>query len=170
MRNRISACVFFAVVLASTSALAQEEYDSSGPSGIGVGAEATITGVGGLAVIYDAGPFHIDGLLGFDSNNANMADDRLLIGARFLWELHESQGADFSIGGGVSFVNTDFEGNRDSELDTHIELIGQIRAFVVPSVALSASFGAGTVIRDGEDVLLIDGQLVGAIGVAYYFF
>ena len=158
------------LLLSSTVAYAEGESaggaTGASPGGIGVGAEAMLTGPTGLAVIYDAGSFHIDGILGFADPGGN--DSFLVIGGRFLYHLHSAEAADFSIGGGLGLDNT-FRDNGDDDTDFVLEGLVQLRAFIVSNVALSASAGVAAVAGDG-DLFLVGGQLVGSVGIAYYFF
>lgn len=157
------ALLSFALLAALTAPTAAQE---SSRTGFGVGAEAMLTGPGGAAVIYDAGAWRIDGILGFHDNGAQ----DIALAGRFIFVLHEGIGADFGIGGGFGLVMRDEPGGMgdNDTTDIHLEGLAQLRAFVVPNVALSAAFGLGIVTGDGDDVVLT-GQLVGSIGIAYYF-
>jgi len=142
--------------------------------GIGVGAEATLTGIVGGTFVYDAERFHIDALLG-----GSFAPDvsRFAVAGRFFFPVHRSQYADFSLGPGVGLEHVvvhdqDGPGPQTSVSTNpiHLEGAAQIRAFVVPNVALSASAGLGLVLRDNNNTATIGGQLGGAFGVTYFFF
>jgi hypothetical protein len=142
--------------------------------GIGVGAEATLTGIVGGTFVYDAEAFHIDALLG-----GSFAPDTstLAVAGRFFFPIHRSQSADFSIGPGIGLQHVvihdpDGPGPRTSESSNpiHLEGAAQIRAFIVPNVALSASVGLGTVLTKDNNTLTIGGQLGGSFGVTYFFF
>jgi hypothetical protein len=163
------------LLLASTSASAQEvsgsaEVSASGTSseghGLGVGVEATLTGLTGAALVYDAGAFRIDGVLGL----ANRGDSDFFIAGRFWYVLHTGDNSDFSIGGGLGIEDDNGGPNDDGDdLDIHIEAGAQIRAFLTTNVALSVSGGFGVIIDEGDDFLGFGGQLVGAMGVTYFF-
>ncbi len=162
---RTTLLAFFALALLAGPAAAQE----SSNTGFGVGAEALLTGPTGAAVIYDADAWRIAGIFAFhDDNN----DQDIALGGRFIFVLHEGVGADFGVGGGFGLVLHDKDGGGmgggDDTTDIHLEALVQLRAFVVPNVALSAAAGVGVVTGDGDSVDLT-GQLVGSIGIAYYF-
>ena len=56
------------------------------------------------------------------------------------------------------------------QTDFALELGAQIRAFVVPNVALLGSVGMRVYIPDsGDSDLLFSGDLTGALGIAYFF-
>ena len=135
-------------------------------TGIGVGAEAMLNGPNGASVVYDADAWRVNGILGFHDNGAQ----DVLLGARFVFVLHEGTGADFGVGGGFGLVMHDEPGGMgdNDTTDILIEGLVQLRAFIVPNVALSAAAGLGLVTGDGDDVE-VTGQLVGSVGITYYF-
>jgi len=142
--------------------------------GIGVGAEATLTGIIGATFVYDAEVFHVDALLGgsFEHN-----DSSLSVAGRLFFPVHRSQWADFSVGPGIGLTHVthdpDQDGpqGRESRNPIHLEGAAQIRAFVVQNVALSASAGLGMVLNnDNQNEVTIGGQLGGSFGVTYFFF
>jgi len=142
--------------------------------GIGVGAEATLTGIVGGTFVYDAESFHIDALLG---GSFNPDTSSLAVAGRFFFPVHRSQYADFSLGPGIGLVhvtNHDPDGNgpqtSTSTNPIHLEGAAQIRAFIVPNVALSASAGLGVVLTKDNNSATIGGQLGGSFGVTYFFF
>lgn len=141
--------------------------------GIGVGAEATLTGIVGATFVYDAEAFHVDALLGgsFQHNDSSLA-----IAGRLFFPVHRSQAADFSLGPGIGLVHVTHDPDGDGPLGrvstnpVHVEGAAQIRAFLVPNVALSASAGLGVVVTDNNNSATIGGQLGGSLGVTYFFF
>ena len=143
--------------------------------GIGVGAEMTLTGITGATFVYDAAAFHIDALLGgsFKHDSSSLA-----VAGRFFFPLHRSQSADFSVGPGVGLVHTsvhdpDGDGPQEGTSTTpiHLEGAAQIRAFIVPNIALNATAGLGIVLNNKNDnSATIGGQLGGSLGVTYFFF
>jgi len=154
------------VALLAAPAAAQEKN-----TGVGVGAEQFITGLSGAAVIYDAAAWRIDGILGFHDNG----EQHIELGGRFLWVVHEGVGADFALGGGFGIHNYDQGGMNNDGTDIHIEALAQLRAFIVPNVALSAAVGLGIITGDGDGVE-VSGQLlgsnsllIGSVGIAYFF-
>ncbi|RMH44203.1 MAG: hypothetical protein D6689_03000 [Deltaproteobacteria bacterium] len=150
-----------AALLAPAAAAADE-----GATGIGVGAEAMLTGPTGASVVYDAARFRVSGVLGFVDDGV----DAVGIGARFVWVMHRGDAADFGVGGGIGVVNEDAGGGMadDDRTNVHIELMGQLRAFLTRNVALSASFGASAIAGD-NDGFAFGGQLVGSLGAHYFF-
>jgi hypothetical protein len=107
--------------------------------GIGIGAQATLTGIVGGTFVYDAEVFHIDALLGgsFQHNDSSLA-----VAGRLIFPVHRSQFADFSVGPGIGLVHVTHDPDGDGPLGrvstnpVHLEGAAQIRAFVVPNVAL----------------------------------
>ncbi len=57
----------------------------------------------------------------------------------------------------------------DDDIDVHLEAGAQIRAFITSNVALSASGGFGFIFDEGDDFFGFGGQLMGAMGVTYFF-
>jgi hypothetical protein len=141
--------------------------------GIGVGAEATLTGIVGGTFVYDAEAFHIDALLGGEFRPGYSA---VAVAGRFFFPVHRSRFADFSLGPGVGLqhVSNDPDGDgpngRVSSNPIHLEGAAQIRAFIVENIALSASAGLGMVLTKGNNTATIGGQLGGSFGVTYFFF
>lgn len=165
---------------ASGSASASASADSSGGGTWGVGVETPLTFSGsgvigggvlpGLAeVVYDTGSFHVDGLLGFAliEDNATVID----VGGRAFFVVHDSAAADFSLGGGLNILHVDPDNDlADDTTDIHLEATAKIRAFVTPNVALSVQTGVGIVLSDnGSDVFGAWGELLGNVGVTYFF-
>lgn len=137
-------------------------------SGFGLGAMAMLTGPLGGAVIYDPGQFHVEGIVGFDSNGVTT----IALGGRFWYHLHTSTAADFSLGGGLGFLSTEEDdgfGMSEDVTTIHVEGGGQLRVFVVPNVALSATAGLAVVTGDEQDFVAVTGQLIGDVGVSYFF-
>lgn len=137
-------------------------------AGFGVGAMAMLTGPFGGAVIYDPGQFHIEGIIGFESNGVTT----ILLGGRFWYHMHTSTAADFSVGGGLGFASTELDdgfGMSEDVTTIHIEGGGQLRVFVVPNVALAATAGLAVVTGDDQDLVAVTGQLFGDVGVSYFF-
>jgi hypothetical protein len=167
---------FALALFASRSSFAQQAAHPAVRSGIGVGAEATTTGIVGGAFVYDASVFHIDVLLGgnFDPDTSKVA-----VAGRLFFPLHTSQSADFSIGPGLGLERTTSHPGAPpgapappsvSVNAVHLEGAVQIRAFIVPNVALSASAGVGAVFTNGNNSAVIAGQVGGVLGITYFFF
>jgi hypothetical protein len=151
-------------------------------SGLGVGVQAMlaafddefavgdvffeIPALAGPAVTYQTPKFHIDGILSYGDSDALTT---LGLGGRFYYELHSTQASDLSVGGGLGFLNVDFGDESDTAI--LFEAGGKIRAFLAPSVAFNASVGLGYISGLGEqDLILFGGQLLGTIGISYFFF
>ncbi len=144
---------------------AEAQEGRSGSLGVGVQTMLLPDGPFGPAVIYDAGMFHLEGLFGFADDDATTRFD---LGGRFWYHIHSAASADFSLGGGLGVVSIDPEGDAEGTTDIEIDAGAQIRAFLVPNVAVSASLGLAILTGDG-DFIAITGDLVGNAGIAYYF-
>lgn len=134
---------------------------------IGVGAEATLSGLGGMSFSYDAGSFHAGGFLSF-RDEGQEDDTDIGLGGRFFWHIHSTPVSDFSIGGnlGMQFVDT---GPNQSDSLLYLEPAIQLRAFIAGNVAISATAGISIGLSDASGVDLT-GQPTGAAGIHYYFF
>ena len=155
------------IVAQAGSALAQEGSTGRSGGNLGVGVHAMLDGGGpfGPAIVYDTGIFHIEGLVGFaDTDGATEFD----VGGRFWYHINSSQSADFSLGGGLGVTSIDPEGEAEGTTDIEIDVGAQLRAFIVPNVALSASLGLAIITGD-NDVISLTGDLTGAAGVTYFF-
>ncbi len=153
--------------------------------GIGIGATRTLAGVNGATFVYDASAFHIVGLLGFQSVDQDPGDDltAFAIGGQFLFHAHVAAQADFSVGGGLTIVSIEDDGDANDETNFHIEGLAQIRAFIVPNVALSASLGLLIALGDdfvvtdgsilavgnGDSAIALGGQVSASVGLTYFF-
>jgi hypothetical protein len=134
------------------------------------------------------GGFHVDGLFGlhhYRDADTNYTTS-FTVGGRFWYHLHAASFADFSLGGGIgliSWTNNPGTPASDSRLDISLEVGGQIRAFVVPNVALVADLGLGATFGNNDNIM-IGGQsvvgsgspegpannfVVGTLGIAYFF-
>jgi hypothetical protein len=175
--------VFTVATLLTLSAAQAQTGMASGASsvrgrGLGLGAVAMLNGTSGGLVTYGSwgGRFHIDGLAGlrrFNDGGDVVAD--FTLGGRFWYHLHSTAFSDFSIGGGLGFIYYDGRGGGDSQIDVTMEVGGQIRAFIVPNVALLADVGFGAYFGNDDDIL-IGGQNIGGgnfvhgtLGIAYFF-
>jgi hypothetical protein len=160
-------------LFATGTAAAQTAAATPTARGVGIGAEATLTGIVGATFVYDADVFHVDALLGgsFQHNDSSVA-----VAGRLFFPVHRSQSADFSLGPGIGLVHVTHDPDGDGPLGrvssnpVHVEGAAQIRAFVVPNVALSASAGLGVVFTENNNNAIIGGQLGGSFGVTYFFF
>jgi len=152
--------------------------------GIGVGAETMLGGISvfgvGLdvffptsaaAFVYDASMWRIDALLAMDSAGAT----DIFAGGRFWFNLHTGSASDFAVGGGIGFIADGDDGAGPGDDDSlHILVEGgiQIRAFIVPNVAVGAVAGIGFFILDeqvGDDFFFLGGQLLSSAAIWYFF-
>ncbi|HEX7501419.1 MAG TPA: hypothetical protein VF524_14130 [Polyangia bacterium] len=144
---------------------------------------------GGLFTWGSAGGgFHIDGLFGLHHYRDTNYTTSFTVGGRFWYHLHAASFADFSLGGGlglISWTNNPGTPASDSRLDISLEVGGQMRAFIVPNVALVADLGLGATFGYNDNIM-IGGQsvtgsgspegsgnannfVVGTLGIAYFF-
>jgi hypothetical protein len=158
-----------ALILATAgTALAQDDAGRGGGSGgpLGVGVNAMLAGPFGPTVVYDTGMFHIEGILGFQDTDAQTEFD---IAGRFWYHISSSQAADFSLGGGLGVVSIDPAGEgTEGTTDIEIDAGAQVRAFIVPNVAISASLGLAILTGDADAVSLT-GDVTGSAGIIYFF-
>lgn len=173
----------------SLSANAQEAGDGggggAGGSAFGIGAQSMLRGPGGIAITYDVGLLHFDGILFFvdtDGGGAFVAGDSLGIGGRAFYSVHQTNASDLSVGGGLGFIVED-QGPADDDHIISLEFGAKMRAFIVSNVALTAFIGAAVILDDNdggddEDGILIGGQQLGSVtslgltsgfGFTYYF-
>jgi len=164
--------------------------------GIGIGAVTMLNGTSGAMVTWGSpgGGFHVDGLAGLrrysvttggGAGAVTASTTSFTVGGRGWYHLHAASFADFSLGGGVGMVRWVSEpGTRtsDAHWDVSLELGGEIRAFIVPNVALLADLGLGITFGSNDD-FFVGGQSVtgsgspqggpnfvtGTLGIAYFF-
>ncbi len=165
MTKILSCSVFLAtLVVAASPALA-----GGSKGAIGVGGEIQLSGVTGVAVNYDAGQFHVGGLVGvFDPDGPN--NGSIDLGGHFYWHLASTAMSDFSIGGAIGMA-FDRLGNPSGDTGSFVYLEPgfQIRAFIAANVALSFTGGLSLGVGDDKS-LSLNADPTGAIGVSYYFF
>ena len=169
------------LILIASLALASPAFAGGKEGAIGVGAEEQVNGeVGGASVNYDAGAFHVGGVLGYErdkfgadpnTGNGGVTATTFVIGARFFYHVHTAGQADFGVGGQVGLAEIPFVGTMGA-IDHHarmfLEPSFQIRAFITPNVALS--FTGGIVIGTVDaNSIAITGQVDGIAGIHYYF-
>ena len=204
MRPMILVASTFAVVAFLTASFANAQTAtasaniSPAPSGhgrgVGVGAATMLNGTSGALFTWGSagGGLHVDGLFGLHHYRDNPTGNNttsFTVGGRFWYHLHAASFADFSVGGGIGFIswtNNPGTGASDSRLDLSMEVGGQIRAFIVPNVALLANLGFGATFGNNDNIM-IGGQsvtgsgspeaanagdnnfVVGTLGIAYFF-
>jgi hypothetical protein len=192
----ITSTFLVAAFLTPSFARAETSTVASGASsahgrGIGIGAATMLNGTSGALFTWGSGrgQFHLDGLVGLHRYGAGTAaSTSFTLGGRFWYHLHAASFADFSVGGGVGFISWTANPGlaSDSRLDVSLEVGGQIRAFIVPNVALLADLGFGATFGNTDDILFgsqaITGSgspqgqgtagnnfVVGTLGIAYFF-
>ncbi|HET9620136.1 MAG TPA: hypothetical protein VFP84_02130 [Kofleriaceae bacterium] len=141
------------------------------PGTVGVGGEIELSGLGGLSVNYDAGRFHVGGFIGLNDPNGP-SNTSIEVGGRFFYHVASTATADFSLGGGLGIRNIGDQAvgipDNGSQTDVYLEPSFQIRAFILPNVALSFTGGISIGVGDDKTVTLTS-DLVGTAGVHYYF-
>lgn len=142
---------------------------ASAEHGIGVGAQAMITGPFGASITYDAGQFHIDGILGLYDDDVGADDTDVHLGARFYYTVHEQGVSDLSVGGGLGIVNS-------GDTDVHVEGSAKIRVWLVSNVSFSTAIGLSFIIEgndNDDDDLALGGQYSTQVntlfGITYHF-
>jgi hypothetical protein len=170
----------FLMFLTAASILAPALAVAQSSTATVTGATTTHRGFGlGVAELLASGPtfpnilatwgdsggrFHIDGLVGL-THTANTDFDLAIKG---WYHVHAAPSADFSLGAGFGFRS--YKPGPDRQTDFILELGAQIRAFIVSNVAMIGSVGMGVYLPDtGSSTIRFGGQLVGSLGVAYYF-
>lgn len=155
--------------------MAARSEDAPIGTAFGVGVHAMLTGPVGPSIVYNTDRFHLEGIVAMTNVDGEEGTDITLAG-RGWFHIHQAKASSLSIGGGVGFARNETEvpdprGGTTTETTTDIHLEGgaQIRFFATPNVALSASLGLGIVSGDA-DVLVITGQLTGAVGLTYFLF
>jgi hypothetical protein len=156
------------LVAFSATAAAQDDAGGERPAALGVGVQGFLIGALGTgpSVTFQTPMFHIEGILTFiDDGDADVG-----LGGRFWYALSQTARSDFSIGGGLALlIDGNADGMGDDDTDVELDLGAQLRAFIVPNVALSATLGFGILIQDGDDFIGLVGDLVGDLGISYFF-
>jgi hypothetical protein len=146
-------------------------------NGLGVGAEAWLSGLSGATVTYDQYVWHIEGVLGFDShsNGGNNAPRTtgVEVGVSGWYHLAHGASSDFSLGGGVGFLDSSTGGA--SAQAVAIEPGAMVRVFLTPNVSLSGRVGLRMVFGDdipgvtNADSVSLLGQTTAGLGFTYFF-
>ncbi len=162
------------------TAAADGKSGAGGKTGFGFGAESMLTsssisvagfdtgGLSGPALLYEGDKFHIAGLLQLSD-----VDPATVFGVagRIYFPVHRGDRSDFSVGGGFGILQVNIDtvvGNADTT-DFHLEGGAQARVWLTDNVTLSGTFGLGIIVGD-NDRFGTSGQLLGSIGLGYYFF
>jgi hypothetical protein len=155
-----------------------------GSGGLGLGGTVFVSGLAGPEVVYDFGAWHLNGLLAFRSQPANMAGDRATMfafGVGGWYHLHIGENSDFSVGGNFGLQTTSPAGAGNSTTGFEFEPGAQVRAFITPNVALHG--GLAVVLAFGDQVndfgvgagaqlekqIALDAGFTGDFGFTYYF-
>lgn len=174
------------MLLVGSTARAQAEPPPSAPpvvvtgggNGIGVGAAAFLSGMGGVEVDYDTPAWDVDALLGFSDRSTNGNNNQTTttqFGVQGWYHLHRGSSSDFSLGGGVGLDHVTGGGNANRTA-TFIEVGARPRAFITSNVAIHALLGLSISVGDNlgsennnnSGVGLIAQGLFG-FGFTYYF-
>lgn len=146
---------------------------SGGGAGIGVGAALWLSGLSGAQVVWDQSLFHLEGLLGFASDDAP-GDNITTInfGVAGWYHLHQGASSDFSLGGGVGVSNVS-QGDASAQALV-LEPGAQARVFLTSNVGLHARVGLPVVFGDGgtdlgNERVALFGHVSGAFGFTYFF-
>lgn len=168
----LTSLVAIALLALGTRAAAAQEGGER-PTAVGVGVTGLLVSGPGFAnqfagptVVFQTPLFHIEGLVTFTDTDADGTD--VGVAGRFWYALSQTERSDFSVGGGLGLLIDDVPGG-DDQTDIELNLGAQIRAFIVPNVALSATLGFGVVSTDGDDFTGFIGDVTGAMGIVYFF-
>ena len=134
------------------------------PDSVGVGVEAQISGVGGLAVTYDAGKLDAGGFFGI-VDPAGPDNTLYEIGGRFFYHVHQTASSDFGVGGSLGLASVPVDPNNRDNL-VFLEPGFQIRVFLAPNVALSFAGGIIIGVADADGVAISGQSLSSTIGVS----
>jgi hypothetical protein len=148
---------------------------SGGGAGIGVGAAAFLAGLTGVEAVYDQSRYHIEGILGFNSNRGMGNQPTVTsfqFGVRGWYHLHAGSRSDFSAGGGIGLLTA--SGGNNPPTATLVEPGIQARVFLTPNFALHVT--AGLTLRFGDNVpgatasgFGLSEQFLGGFGFTYFF-
>lgn len=169
--------VITSLVLIATPAGAEGESTQvpTMAHGIGFGAQTELIspnlGISGALVSYDVGWIQCEASLGLGvfERGANALQDTNVygLGIRAYVPVHRAARADFSLGGGLAFNLLD-DGNGLRTAWT--VLIGaKVRIFVVPNVAIVGALGAGVLLTNEGNALIVGARPLGSAGFTYYF-
>ncbi|HVZ71262.1 MAG TPA: hypothetical protein VHJ20_02710 [Polyangia bacterium] len=151
-------------------------------AGLGVGAAAFVSGMGGPEVVYDFGAFHVEGLFGFDHRTVGGGPNppsvtTFDLGASGWYHLHAGDRSDFSVGGGLGFmIASPSQGNSANAIV--LEPGVEARVFLTDNFALSGRLALDFVFGDAVNApplggmsehTSLAGQIVTGFGFTYYF-
>jgi hypothetical protein len=201
MRNHartLALCTLTGVLLAAPAAAQAQETTLGTPppgetaahhgravggsgGGLGIGAASYVSGMAGPQAVYDAGPWHAELMLGFEHHTggggANPSINTFDFGLGGWYHLHAGDRSDFSIGGNLGFMVSNFSPGPSNNAIV-IEPGVQVRVFVTDNVAVSGRVGLPIVFGDdinqpyvGElhEHFGLGGQISGLFGFAYFF-
>lgn len=136
--------------------------------GFGLGVEALTLNIpaGAILAVYDLGQMRFEGLLGLSKPGSTLIGGRedvvVGLGARFHYVLHSTERSDISIGFGALL----FASERPTGA---VEILSQIRVFLVENVALQGALGFAVGFGGGSVSIALGGQVTGSFGLAYFF-
>ena len=119
-----------------------------------------------MGVQFDMTAFTVDVML--IAANADGQGSAVGVAGRFYFIAHHGNSADFGVGGGLATVVVD-PPRGDSQVGLLYEGGVRIRAFIVPSVALTVSAGMSGALYDGNSSVGIGGRPTGSAGILYFF-
>jgi len=143
----------------------------SGGNGLGVGAAAFLSGIGGAEVDYDTAMWDIEALLGFAdrSNGNNNSQTDIQFGVRGWYHLHHGASSDFSVGGGIG-LNHLTGGGDANQTAVLIDPGVRARAFITSNIAVHAVLGLSISVGDNVPGSEWSGVGLGAQGLFGYGF
>ena len=152
----VASLVAMAVLARARPASAQPVFGSgngSGGAGLGVGAAFFVSGMPGVVAAYDVPRFHVEGLIGFDSRDANLPGaptrNEFTFGVRGWYHLHQGANSDFSLGVGFGFDHVGFSNNSAvGGTETFVEPGAEARVFLTPNFSLFAMIGLALAFGD----------------------
>jgi hypothetical protein len=140
---------------------------SGGRGTIGVGGIEYLSGLAGLSVAFDPGPWHLDTELAFSGGNG--ANSTVLVGGRFWYHLKAGANADLSAGAGLAYQRVNPPGPPAAATAILIEGGILIRIFLTTNVALGASTGLVIGTNDANFYNIGATNVVGAASLHYFF-
>jgi len=164
MTKILSSSMLLAVLLVASPAFA-----GGSKGAIGVGAEFQLSGVNGIGVDFDAGAFHVGGLVGA-ANPDGPDNGEVDVAAHFYFHVASTSMSDFGVGGGfgLQFARLG-DPSDDNVTNVFLDPGFQIRAFIASNVALTFTGGLTIGVGDNKDFGL-GASPNAAAGVYYYFF
>lgn len=155
-----------AIALATTVATTATASAGGQTGSLGVGVESTLAGLTGASLNFDGGRFHLGGMVGF-KDPSGASNTTIATAARFFLHVHDAGSSDFGLGLQIGYQRVPVPGGEAAD-QLYLEPAFQIRAFLTPNVALSATGGIVLGLVDADGVS-IGGQVTGGAGLHHYF-